>query len=115
MWSPVWRAGIARGSPSFAWIRPGSVGRRRGRGRATLPGRYGRTTMGLRAGGETMNVRQWLQGPLLGAAIGLPILGGGGRLAMRGIAVFTGAPGAFTAEGTLTVLLLGAASGFGGG
>ena len=62
-----------------------------------------------------MNVRQWLQGPLLGAAIGLPILGGGGRLAMRGIAVFTGAPGAFTAEGTLSVLLLGAASGFAGG
>ena len=62
-----------------------------------------------------MNVRQWLQGPLLGAAIGLPILGGGGRVAMRGIAVFTGAPGGFTAEGTLTVLLLGTASGFAGG
>jgi hypothetical protein len=62
-----------------------------------------------------MNVRQWLHGPLLGAALGLPILGGGGRLAMRGIAVSTGAPGAFTGEGTLTVLLLGAASGFAGG
>jgi hypothetical protein len=62
-----------------------------------------------------MNVRQWLQGPLLGAVIGLPILGGGSRLAMRGIALSTGAPGAFTAEGTLTVLLLGAASGFAGG
>ena len=57
----------------------------------------------------------WMRGPLLGAVIGLPILGGGGRLAMRLVAVLTSAPSAFTLEGTLTVLLAGLASGVGGG
>lgn len=33
-----------------------------------------------------MSTNRWLRGPLLGAALGLPILGGGGRLAMRRLA-----------------------------
>ena len=48
---------------------------------------------------------------LLGVLIGLPVLGVGGRLVMRIIAVATGAPSSFTMEGTLTVLLSGAGSG----
>jgi hypothetical protein len=48
---------------------------------------------------------------LTGAIIGLPVLGGGGRLAMRLIAMLTGVPSAFSFEGTLTVLLAGAGSG----
>jgi len=59
--------------------------------------------------------RRWLAGPLVAAAIGLLVLGAGGRVAMRGIALLDGAPGAFTVEGTITVLLLGAASGALGG
>ena len=57
----------------------------------------------------------WLAAPLLGAAIGTPVLGVGGRLAMRAIALASGAPGAFTLEGTMTVVLLGAVSGAAGG
>ena len=48
---------------------------------------------------------------LIGTIIGLPVLGGAGRAAMRLIAVLTGVPSAFTPEGTLTVLLAGAGSG----
>jgi hypothetical protein len=55
--------------------------------------------------------RTWIRGPLLGAAIGLPVLGLGGRLAMRAIAVRSAAPLTGTVEGTLKVLLAGAASG----
>lgn len=62
-----------------------------------------------------MTTTPWTRGPLLGAALGLPILGGGGRLAMRAIAVVGGAPAVATVEGTLTVLLAGLASGVGGG
>ena len=57
----------------------------------------------------------WIRGPLLGAVIGLPILGGGGRRAMRLIAVLTSAAASVSFEGTLTVLLAGLASGVGGG
>jgi hypothetical protein len=32
-------------------------------------------------------MRDWLRGPLLGAALGLPILGGGGRLAMHAVSL----------------------------
>jgi hypothetical protein len=53
----------------------------------------------------------WARGPLLGVLTGLPILGIGGRLCMRAIAVSTGVPGAFTLEGTLTVVGAGAGSG----
>src|SRR5215208_6947318 len=57
----------------------------------------------------------WLAAPALGAAIGLPVLGAGGRVAMRAIAILTGAPSALTVGGTMTVLLMGAVSGAGGG
>ncbi len=53
----------------------------------------------------------WVRGPLLGVLAGLPILGIGGRLCMRAIAALTGAPTAFTLEGTLTVVAAGAGSG----
>jgi hypothetical protein len=43
------------------------------------------------------------------------VLGVGGRLAMRGVALAGGSPAVFTAEGTITVLLAGTASGAGGG
>ena len=56
-------------------------------------------------------LQTWARAILIGAVIGLPVLGGGGRIAMRLIAVFTGVPSAFTFEGTLTVLLAGAGSG----
>ena len=59
--------------------------------------------------------RPWYFGPLVGAIAGVVILGGGGRLAMRQIAVLQGAAGSWTFEGTLTVLLSGAASGAAGG
>ena len=59
--------------------------------------------------------RPWYFGPLLGALIGLAVLGGGGRLAMRQIAAWEGAAGSFSVEGTITVLLSGAASGATGG
>jgi len=57
----------------------------------------------------------WLRGPLLGALVGLPMLGGGGRLAMRLIALLQPASASVSVEGTLTVLLAGLASGVGGG
>jgi hypothetical protein len=62
-----------------------------------------------------MSTNPWVRGPLLGAVLGLPILGGGGRLAMRAIAWQTNVPGAFSLEGTLTVVLSGLASGIAGG
>jgi hypothetical protein len=55
--------------------------------------------------------QSWGRAILTGAIIGLPVLGGGGRLAMRLIAMLTGVPSAFSFEGTLTVLLAGAGSG----
>ena len=57
----------------------------------------------------------WLRGVALGAVVGLPVLGVGGRIAMRAIAELTGVPPAFSPSGTLTVLLMGIASGVGGG
>jgi hypothetical protein len=52
---------------------------------------------------------------LTGAAVGLLLLGGGGRLAMHAIARMTGGSGDFTLDGTVFVLLLGAVSGAAGG
>ena len=60
-------------------------------------------------------VEPLLVGMLAGAVAGLVVLGAGGRLAMRAIAVANGAPPAFTPGGTATVVVLGAASGIGGG
>ena len=59
---------------------------------------------------------RWLAAGLLyGAGIGLVVLGIGGRIAMRGIAIGNGAAGLYSFEGTLTVVLAGAASGAAGG
>ena len=65
--------------------------------------------------GSALLRKRWLAGPMVGAVIGLVVLGAGGRVAMRGIALLDGTPGAFTVEGTITVLLLGAANGALGG
>ena len=55
--------------------------------------------------------QDWLVAVLLGVAGGTFILGVGGRVAMRGIAVMSGGTGAFSWGGTMTVVLLGALSG----
>lgn len=57
----------------------------------------------------------WLVGLLLGAAVGFVVLGVGGRVAMRAIAVASGALPSFTVGGTATVAFLGVLSGAGGG
>ena len=62
-----------------------------------------------------MTTHLWLRGPLLGAAVGIPVLGVGGRVVMRAIAVLTNAPSGLTLSGTFTVIAAGAASGIGGG
>jgi hypothetical protein len=51
---------------------------------------------------------------LLGAGLGLLVLGGGGRAVMRGIALATDAPNALSVGGTVTVLAAGAAAGAAG-
>jgi putative exporter of polyketide antibiotics len=57
-------------------------------------------------------MRAWLRGPLLGALLGLPILGGGGRLAMHGVSLLaTDAQHSVTVQGTVTVLVAGLAAG----
>ena len=55
--------------------------------------------------------RDWLAGLTAGAVLGFILLGIGGRIGMRIIANELGQPGGFTVEGSLTVALLGAASG----
>src|SRR5215204_6228816 len=60
-------------------------------------------------------MRPALRGPLLGALLGLPILGGGGRLAMHAIALTSAAQRSVTVQGTITVLLAGLAAGVAGG
>jgi hypothetical protein len=63
-----------------------------------------------------ITTRRWIRGPLLGALLGFPLLGGGGRLAMHAIALTTpGAQRAVSVEGTITVLLAGLAAGLAGG
>ena len=63
----------------------------------------------------TLSVRNWLTGIMVGGIAGLVILGVGGRLAMRAIALQERPAAAFTVSGTITVLLLGAATGIAGG
>lgn len=58
--------------------------------------------------------QDWLVAVLLGVASGALILGVGGRIAMRGIAVMSGGMPAFSWGGTMTVVLLGALSGLAG-
>jgi uncharacterized membrane protein YeiH len=52
---------------------------------------------------------------LAGAAIGLVVLGGGGRVIMRVIAHWEGRVPAFTPSGTFTVVMMGALAGLAGG
>jgi hypothetical protein len=60
-------------------------------------------------------IEPWLFGLLLGAGVGFVVLGIGGRIAMRAIALANSTPPGFSIGGTATVVLLGAASGGGGG
>lgn len=57
----------------------------------------------------------WVFAPVVGAVLGLPILGIGSRIAMRLVAVGTSRPGAFTVEGSLTVIFFGVVAGLAGG
>ena len=57
----------------------------------------------------------WLFDPLVGMALGLPILGIGGRIAMRIIAHATNVAPGFSLGGTMTVVFLGVVSGAAGG
>lgn len=55
--------------------------------------------------------RDWVRHALIGLGVGAVVLGIGGRVAMRGIAVLSGAPPGFSFGGSLTVVFLGAVSG----
>ncbi|MGH7520890.1 MAG: hypothetical protein ACREMI_06400 [Gemmatimonadales bacterium] len=55
--------------------------------------------------------RDWVRHALIGSGIGAVVLGVGSRVAMRGIAVLSGAPPGFSFGGSLTVVFLGAVSG----
>ena len=57
----------------------------------------------------------WVFAPIAGIAIGLLVLGIGGRVAMRVIAHATNVAPAFTTSGTMAVVGLGAVSGLAGG
>ena len=63
----------------------------------------------------TLSLRNWISGILIGGATGLIVLGVGGRLAMRAVALQERPAAAFTIGGTITVILLGAVSGIAGG
>lgn len=52
---------------------------------------------------------------MVGAGVGLLVLGIGGRMAMRGIAFLSGAPPSFSFGGSLRVVLLGTLAGLVGG
>jgi hypothetical protein len=58
---------------------------------------------------------RWVFGPLMGIALGLPILGIGGRIAMRIIAHATNVAPGFSLGGTMTVVFMGAVNGAAGG
>lgn len=57
----------------------------------------------------------WVFDPLIGMALGLPILGIGSRIAMRIIAHATHVAPGFSVGGTMTVVSLGVVSGAAGG
>lgn len=57
----------------------------------------------------------WLSAALVGAVLGGIVLGVGGRLAMRGIAIWQNGPRTWSVEGTITVVGLGIACGLIGG
>lgn len=64
-----------------------------------------RSRPGVRRAGATL---------LTGIVLGTIVLGIGGRIAMRAIAVQSGTPGILTPSGTLTVVLAGTGSGLAG-
>lgn len=53
----------------------------------------------------------WVAGAVLGAGLGTVVLGVGGRVAMRAIALLQGQPPGFSLGGTATVIFLGGVSG----
>src|SRR5919197_105095 len=55
--------------------------------------------------------RDWLAGLAAGAVLGLVLLGIGGRIGMRLVAMHGGQPGIFTIDGSVVVSLLGAVAG----
>ncbi len=59
--------------------------------------------------------KDWLRAGTLGLLLGTIVLGIGGRLAMRGIALAQGITPGFSMGGTATVVFLGAVSGLAGG
>lgn len=59
-------------------------------------------------------MRQLLRTLLLGTLLGLVILGGGGRLAMAAVAIGAGQQSRWSLGGSMTVIVLGAASGLAG-
>ena len=59
--------------------------------------------------------RDRLRDVAVGAGVGALVLGIGGRSAMRGIAILSGAPPSFSFGGSLRVVLLGALAGLVGG
>lgn len=59
--------------------------------------------------------KEWLAGAAVGAAVGTLVLGVGGRLVMRGIALLNDQPPGFSLGGTTTVVFLGTVSGLVGG
>ena len=73
----------------------------------------------MQVGGTLTRVRSrlrpWSFGAVLGGAVGLTVLGVGGRVAMRLIALASHAPPTFSPSGTTTVLAAGLASGAAGG
>lgn len=57
----------------------------------------------------------WIRGAVLGAVLGTILLGVGGRVAMRIIALTQGAPAGFSLGGSATVVFLGTLSGIAAG
>ena len=61
--------------------------------------------------GRRPQLADWLAGVLAGTLLGVVLLGAGGRIAMRVIALVENQPQGFTWGGSLTVVMLGAAAG----
>ena len=57
------------------------------------------------------SIADWRAGIVAGAALGAILLGVGGRVGMRAIAVAQGQPPSFTVDGSIAVVLLGATTG----
>ena len=61
--------------------------------------------------GQRPRFADWIAGALAGAVLGAALLGVGGRIAMRVIALVENQPRGFTWDGSLAVVMLGAAAG----